>query len=126
MIIANINTEPYTEANIIRARGDTKKIWLTVTGNTLDNPSVVDLTLWEDFYLTVDPSSVPETDINNVDQMVGEIEDATIGLVSFIPSADVPVGKYYFDIQATDGDGGIYTLVKGAYKLVQDITKLPA
>lgn len=125
MITTNINAEPYTQANIIRARGDTKKIWLTVTGGAVDNPATVDLSLWEDFYLTVDPSSAPEDDINNVDQIVGVVEDATAGVVSFTPSSTVDVGKYYFDIQATDPDGGIYTLVKGAYKLVQDITKLP-
>jgi len=122
MINVNIQTEPFTAYNIRRVRGDTKKILVKLSvGQDVTTP--VDITSWTNFYLTVDPSKAPVNEFNNVEQMIGVIEDATEGVVSFSPSPDTPAGSYYFDIQATDEDGGISTLVMGKYDLIQDITK---
>ena len=123
MITVNLNTEPFTAVNITRVRGDTKKINLTVTSGSVDTPTPVDLTLWSAFYLTVDPSKNPANNLNNVEQIIGVIESATDGTVSFTPDPTTTAGIYWFDIQATDADGGIWTLAMGKYSLIQDITK---
>lgn len=124
MITVNIQTEPFTSYNITRVRGDTKKINLTIVdGPEGGQQTPVDLTLWSDFFLTVDPSRAPANALNNVEQMTGNVEVATDGTVSFTPAFDTAAGSYWFDIQATDEDGGIRTLVMGKYTLIQDITK---
>lgn len=123
MITINLATEPFTAVNITRVRGDTKKINLTINEGGVETPTPVDLTLWSDFYLTVDPSKTPVNDLNNVEQMLGVVEDAEEGIISFTPLADTPAGSYWFDIQGTDADGGIWTLAMGKYSLIQDITK---
>lgn len=123
MITVNLTTEPFTSANITRVRGDTKKINLTINSGSIDVPTPVDLSLWTDFYLTVDPSKTPANNLNNVEQMLGVVESATDGTVSFTPDPTTPAGNYWFDIQATDDEGGIWTLAMGKYSLIQDITK---
>lgn len=121
MISADINTLPFNKIDIEAVRGDTKKIVLVV----MDGETQVDVSLWQDFYLTVDRSRTPATTSTQVVQLIGVVEEPETDLyqVEFTPDGTIEAGNYYFDIQATDADGAITTLVMGKYKLHQDITK---
>ena len=107
--------------DITRKRGDTYPIQFQV----LSNAAPMALS-GESFLLTVDPEKAPTSNANNIFQLTGLIIDAPNGLIAFNPSAgDVDyVGKFYYDVQMTDGAGKIRTIVAGAFKLVQDITKV--
>jgi hypothetical protein len=59
-------------------------------------------------------------------QLVGVIISGPLGTVEFSPTvleADVTPGKYFYDIQMTDGDAKIHTVDTGSYIFKQDITK---
>ena len=42
----------------------------------------------------------------------------------FTPNGLIPVGEYFFDVQAVDANGGKITIAKGGYSVEQDITKI--
>lgn len=108
-------------SDITRYRGDTRRIRKTVRDGA---GAVVDITDWA-FVLTINSEADPEDAAEQVAQLVGTIYDAPNGVVDFLPAvADVEVaGTFYYDIQATDADGGFTTLDKGQFTLLQDITK---
>ncbi len=77
------------------------------------------------FRLTVntDKNPAPGTELFTV---VGVITDASEGKVGFAPSAvdtDQTPGKYFYDVEQTDGSGAISTIIKGACEIIQDISK---
>lgn len=108
--------------DITRKRGDTYADEFSVLSGTTG--LVIDITGFT-FLLTVDTEKNPLDATNNLYQLMGVITDASNGLVEFVPSSSNTdlLGKYYFDIQMTDGAGRIRTIDKGFYKFVQDITK---
>ena len=110
-------------AKIERTRGDTYAIEYTVRRKS--DLSAIDITGFS-FLLTVDISSTPVDDSNNLFQIAGVITDAVNGVVEFrytLVEADQEPGKYYFDVQLTDASGKIRTLEKDDYIIKQDITK---
>ena len=79
------------------------------------------------FLMTVDPAEEPIDALNNLFQISGVIvAPATGGKVTFQPSianlTQTPA-EYFYDIQMTDGGGAPLTIVKGAFEILQDITK---
>jgi hypothetical protein len=84
----------------------------------------VDITGWS-FVLTVNTVDNPVNTDHQVAQIVGVIADAAAGVVEFTPTlTDVATaGSYYYDIEAVDAGGSVSTLDKGAFTLLQDITK---
>jgi hypothetical protein len=110
---------------ITRYRGDTQPIDVVVTELVLGAEVPLNVT-GATFLLTVDPSKTPADASNNLFQLVGTITDAAFGAVSFYPTAtDVDaVGKFFYDVQMTDGSGRKRTIVKDSFKLLQDITKV--
>ncbi len=110
-----------TLVNITRKRGDTRRI-IFVVSDALGN--LVDISLWTNFLLTVDPSKVPTDDTANVMQLTGVfITDGTDSKIGFTPTGATAIGSYYYDVQALDANGEKITISEGKYKLKQDITK---
>lgn len=58
-------------------------------------------------------------------ELTGVVDAPATGVVYFFPDASMTnrVGLFYYDIQLTDANGIIRTLVKDTYTLTQDITK---
>ena len=108
-------------SDIVRHRGDTRRIQRTV--RTSDG-ATVPITDWT-FKLTISAESAPTDATEQIGQIVGVITDAPGGVVEFTPlAADVAnAGRFFYDIEAVDSNSGITTLDKGAFVLLQDITK---
>lgn len=113
--------------NIERVRGDTSILTFAIT---TDGGTALNITGFS-FKLTVDPSEAPTDALANLFQLTTGgggivIEDATGGIISATLStlqADQTPGTYYYDLEQTDAGGLIRTLLKGAWTVVQDISK---
>lgn len=84
---------------------DLSGLTLTITANTHQNPTDDTNELW----------SVSMT-----------VTSASGGLAEFslnATQADMSPGTYYFDVESLNGSSKIKTLVKGAFKVLQDIHK---
>lgn len=111
-----------TKVNIGRKRGDTKAIVFIVKES--QNKAIVNVSLWTNFFLTVDPSRTPTDALNNVFQATGALlTDGTDGKIRFFPPGTSAIGKYFYDVQATDNDSKKVTIAEGSYTITQDITK---
>jgi hypothetical protein len=76
--------------------------------------------------LTVDTLADPPDDTTQVFQLTGELDaDPTTGKVYFTPDTTdtATVGTYYYDVQLTDADSNIRTVVKSTLTISMDITK---
>ncbi len=108
--------------NVVRKRGDTKAHAITVR----DGDDVgVDIT-GATFRLVVDPSSAPPDNTNNLFDIVGTITDAPAGKVRFpfsAPQADQTPQIYFYEIEMTEPNGEISTLMFGQWEYRQDIAK---
>lgn len=105
---------------LTRRRGDTRRFTFRITDT---NGSAVDLTQWTTFTMTINSESEPTDDTNQVAQQAGIVVDAKAGRVAFVADGSLPIGDYFYDIQATDDNSEITTLMYGVYSVVQDITK---
>jgi hypothetical protein len=79
-----------------------------LTLNTLRNPPDTSTQILQLFETTLVPA------------------EAVQGIVNFAPTAlqaDLPIGKYYYDIQMTYPTGDIQTIYTGRVTIRQDITK---
>ena len=107
---------------LTRKRGDSFADEMEVISRTTQAP--MDITGYS-FVLTVDPSSNPTSNTDNLFALTGLITDPVAGLVEFAPStaqSDV-VGSFYYDIQMTDDVGKVRTIQTGRYVFEQDISK---
>ena len=111
-----------TKIRITRKRGDTSGIVFVIKNP--DTFEVVDISLWSNFFLTVDPEREPVDALSNVFQAVGGLlTDGTDGKIRFFPPGTSAVGNYFYDVQAADNDLKTTTIAEGSYILTQDITK---
>lgn len=110
-----------TKIKIKRTRGDTARLVFTVK----DSKGVaVNISAWTAFTMTVDTAEYPVDNANNVSQMNGVlIGGGTEGRVYFVVDGTIPVGDYFFDIQAIDANSEKITIAKGGWIVEQDITK---
>lgn len=112
------------EIDFDRFRGDTYKHLVQVMSNQTNLP--MDITGC-DFIWTIDPNPDPTDNTTKVLEMVGVIEDAPSGQVSFAPvdasAADVAPDTYFYNVQMTDAGGAIRTIMYGKYTIKQDIPK---
>mgnify|MGYP003385405784 CR=1 FL=1 len=110
-------------APITRYRGDTVADEFLVTDAT---GAALDLT-GASLIMTVSTVKAPTDGTTKLFELPGVIIGApTAGIVHFTPSAlqaNQTPGKYYYDIQLTDGTGAITTLVLDVYSFKQDISK---
>jgi hypothetical protein len=111
-----------TDTTISRYRGDTAADEFTIVD---EDGAAVDITGYS-FVLTVNTLKNPPDDTTELYAIAGDIVDAPNGVVEFVPTdiqADQNPGKYYYDVQMTDAQSRIRTVVKGTYKYTQDISK---
>jgi hypothetical protein len=115
-----------SEVNLCRTRGDTSTFTVTVT---TDGTTPIDITGFT-FLFTVDPSSEPTDNLNNLFQLsVGSgitLTDPTNGVMTIgitALQADQLPETYFYDLQMTDTSSLITTILKGEYEILQDITK---
>lgn len=119
--MAAIDQTANTAKSICWARGDSNAIGFIIKTNL---GVVIDISGFS-FRLTVntDKNPSPGTELFNV---VGVITDAANGEVGFAPTvsntSQTP-GKYFYDVEQTDGSGLISTLIKGKCEIIQDISK---
>lgn len=107
---------------ISRYRGDTVPDQITV----VDTAGVAVNVTGYSFLLTVNKNKDPSSTAGQLFQVAGVIISGPAGTVKFTPSAvqtDQTPGKYYYDIQMTDGGGLIRTIISGNYVIKQDVTK---
>lgn len=108
--------------SISRFRGDTVPDQITITDAAGDPVNVTGYS----FLLTVNKNKDPSSTEGQLFQVAGVIISGPAGTVKFTPTAnqtDQLPGKYYYDIQMTDGGGLIKTIVTGSYVIKQDVTK---
>lgn len=109
-------------SSLVRKRGDSYPNLLLVKSKATNSP--LNLTGCS-FLLTVNPSKYPGDSLGNLFQLVGVLSAPLQGTVSFPVSEEQSnhVGKWYFDVQMTDGAGLVRTVYSGRYVMQQDITK---
>lgn len=106
---------------ITRYRGDTAADQFTITRSGV----AVNISGCT-FKMTVNSEKDPTSTATQLFTVNGTITSAVAGEVEFAPNstqADQLPGRYYYDVQMTDGTGAIRTAHKGVYRFVQDITK---
>jgi hypothetical protein len=107
--------------DIERKRGDTRRMTFVIR----DGSTVVDISAWTAFKLTVDPSKAPPDGTTKLEEMTGVITSAGVdGRVHFIPAGTIAAGAYFYDAQALDSNAEKVTFSEGKYKVTQDITKV--
>jgi hypothetical protein len=107
-----------------RKRGDTAPDVLLVL-NPEDPTLPLDVTGFS-YKLTINSLKSPPDDTTQLLQVNGTVVNGPLGRVEFAwtaPQADQVPGKYWYDIQQTDGAGRIKTIAKNRYIVYQDITK---
>ena len=111
-----------TKLKIKKTRGDTARTTFTIKDS---NKVIVNIATWAGFTLTVDPSEAPVDGSTKVSQVTGTlVSNGADGRVYFTTDGLIPVGEYFFDVQAVDANGGKITIAKGGYSVEQDITKI--
>ena len=76
--------------------------------------------------MTVDTLENPPDSTTRVFEVAGVLaDDPTTGVVYFTPTSlnTATIGAYYYDVQITDIDGNVRTVVKNTFTISQDITK---
>lgn len=111
------------KTSISMYRGDSYPITLKLTDST--SGAVIDLT-GASLLMTVDTLENPVDATTKLFNVTGVLAtDPTTGVVQFTPTAanTAVVGTYYYDVQLTDADGNVRTVVKSTFTITQDITK---
>jgi len=104
-------------------RGDGYPITLTLTDKTTG--AAIDLTGCS-LVMTVDTLESPPDSSTKLFDVNGVLDaDPTTGRVSFTPNpSDVAIpGSYFYDIQLTNANGHVRTVVKSTFAVSQGITK---
>lgn len=104
-------------------RGDSYPIAFTLKDAATSAP--MDLTGCS-LLLTVDTLAEPPDATTKVFQLPGVLDAVPVtGKVYFTPTTahTATVGSYFYDVQLTDADGNIRTVVKSTLAIVMDITK---
>lgn len=109
--------------NICWARGDSDAKGFVVQ----DSAGVAVNITGFSFRLTVNTDKNPTQNVGEeLFTIVGVITDAVNGKVAFAPTStdtDQIPGKYFYDVEQTDGSGLISTVIKGVAQIIQDISK---
>lgn len=128
-----------TTTKICRYRGDTDAIVAILRDK--ETGEIMDLTGYANFTLTVTSVENPTDDTTTVFKLAGDTTDANNlvnGKVVFnyttlqdaagtgIAIETIVAGNYFYDIQQTDAIGGVKTVAKGEFELLEDNTKTPA
>lgn len=112
----------YDEIDVTRVRGDTFPFAFNMKDS---NGNAVDITGFS-YKLSVDTREEPDDETTQLFKLTGSITDAANGVVQFTLSeaqSDQDPSEYYFDVEQTDDNSKIRTVVKGKWTVVQDATK---
>jgi len=106
---------------ITRTRGDTYPFTVTFRDSA---GAVIDLT-GASFILTVNEEEDPDADELAEFSLIGVVAAPLTGVVEFtLSESDADhVGRFFYDIQMTDVQGYIRTMMRGPFEMQQDITK---
>lgn len=109
-------------SDIVRKRGDTYPIQFKLLDIKTGEPYNFSQNT---FIMTVDPEKNPSTAENNIFSILGVPIDPTEGTIEFYPDVENVdhVGRFWYDIEMTDSEGRVRTLIKAKFQLNQDITK---
>lgn len=112
-------------SDYIVGRGDSRAKGFKLTD---ESGTAVDITGFT-FILTVNTHRNPDPAVpigTELFSVAGVIIDANEGTFSFAPTAvdtDQLPADYFYDIQMTDAGGGIQTIIKGKFVVIQDVSK---
>jgi len=112
-------------SDYIVGRGDSRAKGFRLTD---ESGAAVDITSFS-FTLTVNTHRNPDPGVpigTELFTVAGVIITASDGTFSFAPTAantDQSPDTYFYDIQMTDAGGGIQTIIKGRFIVIQDISK---
>lgn len=110
-------------SNITRYRADTYPIRVTLRDS---DGKLLNLS-GSSFLFTVNSEAAPSDASSQIFQSIGSIViPVTDGVVEFPVAGTTDAGEYFFDIEMTDSSGKTRTVEKGAYVLLQDVTKSDA
>lgn len=111
-----------TSAELVIYRGDSYPITFTLLDATTGLP--LDLTGYA-FVLTAGARENPDDDSTKLFSVAGAVADPESGQVSFTPLAEdtATAGSYFYDVQMTNDDGYVRTVVKSVLLIRQNITK---
>lgn len=121
--MASIDKTNDETKEICWARGDSDAKGFTLKDST---GAVIDITGFS-FKLTVNAEKDPTDQVQEQFSLTGSLPAPTTGKVSFAPlttDTDITPGKYFYDIEQTDGGGAVSTIIKGVARIIQDITKV--
>lgn len=108
--------------DLYRTRGDTYPEDFTFLNGNGAAQSITGCT----FRLSVDTLQNPPNSSTNITTIAGSILVAAAGTFRFIPNATLialAIGEYWFDVEMTDANGYVWTIIKGRYVVEQDISK---
>ncbi len=108
--------------NLCRTKGDTFADQFTIQTAA---GVAVDIT-GASFLLTVDPNPDPTSAATNLFQVAGVIVTPAAGILTVTPSAanvNIDPDTYFYDLQMTDGSGGIRTVAAGTYEILPQVTQ---
>lgn len=107
---------------ITRKFGNTNRI----VGQILDeNDEPVNISSWTQFAMTVDSRAAPVGNSTAVATTVGGLVSTGLdGMFYILISGTIPVGKYFYDVQARDSNNEKITFMEGGYVVTQTRTKL--
>lgn len=109
--------------SITMYRGDSYPITLTLTD--ANTKAAIDLTGCS-LVMTWDTLQDPPDGSTKVAEIAGVLDaDPATGKVTFTPTVTdtATVGVYYYDVQLTDADSNIRTVVKSTVTIKMDISK---
>lgn len=110
-----------TKLIITRKRGDTNRIIGIVVDS---NDEIVNISDWSNFAMTVDSKPNPIDNSTAVVSTVGGlVTDGRDGAFYILIDGTMAIGNYFYDIQCTDSNDEIYTIMEGGYIVTQDRTK---
>lgn len=108
------------EFNLVRKRGDTRRVTFYI--KSAGEP--VDISGWTNFKLGIDSRDAPDDSSTSLEVLEGELlTDGLDGKVFFAVPADTPAGDYFYDAQAVDSNGEVWTFVEGRWRVKEDRTK---
>jgi hypothetical protein len=91
-----------------------------------EDAAPIDITGYDSFTLTVDPSEEPSDATANLFRITAAFPSPGTGVITFSPSIldhTQNHGEYFFDVEQIDGSANVRTIIKGKYTILPDITQ---
>lgn len=106
------------EINLCLTRGDTQAFGFALLD---DDGTPSDLT-GKSYLFTVDTNPNPTDALSNLYSVAGVVNGNVVS-INLSPAEADQLGVLFYDLEETDGSGGVFTVAKGEVEWKQDITK---